>query len=107
MLSPTPNTTSALVSMRIISNLALTRFAAIHQPADVPLQAWRKLVESRNFSDFGDIKATFNSVDKVGTEYVFNVGGNKYRIVVAIHFNTQVMYIRHVFTHKEYDKWKP
>jgi mRNA interferase HigB len=93
--------------MRIISNLALTRFAAIHQSADEPLQAWRKLVESRSFSGFGDIKATFNAVDKVGAVYVFNVGGNKYRIVAAIHFNTQVMYIRHVFTHKEYDKWKP
>jgi mRNA interferase HigB len=39
--------------------------------------------------------------------HVFNVGGNKYRIVAAIHFNSQVTYIRHVFTHKEYDKWKP
>lgn len=93
--------------MRIISNTALTNFAGIHQPAGEPLQAWRKLVESRSFSSFADLKATFNSVDKAGALYVFDIGGNKYRIVAAIHFNTQIMYIRHVFTHKEYDKWQP
>lgn len=93
--------------MRIISNAALTQFASLHPPAHVPLQAWRKVVESRNFVSFADIKTTFNATDKVGKYYVFDVGGNKYRIVTAINFNTQCMYIRHVFTHKEYDKWKP
>ena len=40
--------------------------------------------------------------------YVFNIGGNKYRLVVAIHFNTQMLFVRHVLTHAEYDtgKWK-
>jgi mRNA interferase HigB len=93
--------------MRIISNSALTDFASIHPPAGEPLQAWRKIVESRDFANFAEMKSAFNAADKVGMYYVFNIGGNKYRVVVAIHFNTQLMYIRHVFTHKEYDKWKP
>lgn len=93
--------------MRIISNTALTNFASIHPPADEPLQAWRKVVESRDFANFADIKSAFNATDKVDMYYVFDIGGNKYRVVAAIHFNTQIMYIRHVFTHKEYDKWKP
>lgn len=93
--------------MRIISNTALTDFAAIHPPADAPLQAWRKVVESRDFVNFADIKSTFNATDKVDKYYIFDIGGNKYRVVAAIHFNTNIMYIRHVFTHQEYDKWKP
>lgn len=96
-----------LACMRLISNRALTSFATIHPTADAPLQSWRKAIESGQYSDFAAIKKTFNSVDRVGMYHVFNVGGNKYRVVVAIHFNSQVAYIRHVFTHKEYDKWTP
>ena len=93
--------------MRIISNKALTDFAAIHPAATEPMQAWRKIIESRPFSNFADIKNVFNATDKVAYFYVFDIGGNKYRIIAAIHFDHQKLYIRHVFTHKEYDKWKP
>ncbi|MGM4989202.1 type II toxin-antitoxin system HigB family toxin [Tardiphaga sp. 841_E9_N1_2] len=53
------------------------------------------------------MKATFNAIDRVGPYYVFDIGGNKFRIVAAIHFDKQRLYVRHVFTHKEYDAWKP
>lgn len=93
--------------MRVISNKALTDFSTIHPAAHAPLQGWRKIVESRTFASFADIKTSFNATDKVADYYVFDIGGNKYRIVTAIHFDYQKLYIRHVLTHKEYDKWKP
>lgn len=93
--------------MRVISNKALKNFSAIHHDADAPMQAWRKIIESRSFSNFAALKQTFNATDKAGDYYVFDVGGNKYRIVTSIHFNSQQLFIRHVLTHKEYDKWKP
>lgn len=93
--------------MRVISNKALTDFSSIHALSGEPLQAWRKIIEARTFTNFSDLKITFNTIDKVQDYYVFNVGGNKYRIVSAIHFNQQKLFVRHVFTHKEYDKWKP
>ena len=93
--------------MRAISNKALVDFAGIHPEAQTPLQAWRKIIEADNFTSFGELKAAFNSVDKVGDYYVFNIGGNKFRLIAAIHFNTGMVYIRHVFTHQEYDKWTP
>lgn len=93
--------------MRVISNKALTAFAANHAEADAPLQAWRKIVETGAFSNYADLKSSFNATDKVGDFYVFDIAGNKYRIVSAIHFNNQKLFIRHVFTHQEYDKWKP
>lgn len=92
--------------MRVISNKALTDFAIIHKDAAVPLQAWRKLVESNAFAGFNDLKTKFGSVDRVGDFYVFDIKGNNYRLIAAIHFDKQRLYIRHVFTHVEYDKWK-
>ena len=93
--------------MRVISNSALVAFAARRPAAETPLQVWRRIVESRGFAGFSDIKRTFNAVDRVGKFYVFDIGGNKYRIVAAIHFDKQRLYVRHVFTHKEYDSWTP
>lgn len=51
---------------------------------------------------------TFPGVDRVGKFTVFNIGGNKVRLIAAIHYNTGKIYIRHVLTHNEYDlgKWK-
>jgi len=91
--------------VRVISNKRLKEFAAKHQAADIPLQDWRRIVEATGFATFAGLKKTFNATDRVKTYYVFDIGGNKYRIVTAIHFNTQLLYIRHVFTHKEYDAW--
>jgi mRNA interferase HigB len=93
--------------MRVISNKALILFAAQHPAAEAPLQAWRQIIQSAQAPDFGGLKRCFNSVDKVGPYYVFNIGGNKYRLVAACHFDRQMVFIRHVFTHKEYDKWEP
>ena len=92
--------------MRVISNKALFDFAATHPEAETSLQAWRKIIEAANFNNFADLKRAFNATDKVGDVYVFNIGGNKYRLIAAIHFNRKMVSIRHVFTHREYDKWK-
>lgn len=93
--------------MRVISNKTLLDFSKRHPRAGEPLQAWRKVIESRPFQNFAELKSTFNATDRVDAFYVFDIGGNKYRIVAAIHFNRQQLFVRHVFTHKEYDAWKP
>jgi len=61
-----------------------------------------------DFSTFADIRRSFGSADKVGKFTVFDIGGNKYRLIAAIHYNRKKAYIRHVLTHTEYDrgKWK-
>lgn len=92
--------------MRVISNKTLVQFANAHPDAQAPLQSWRRIMEASNFTDFAQVKRSFGSVDKVGDYHVFNVGGNKYRLVAAIHFNRGMVFIRHVFTHKVYDTWK-
>lgn len=91
--------------MRVIANKALLDFALTHTGAGPSLQTWRRAIEMREFANFAELKGTFNSVDRVGRYFVFNVGGNKYRIVTAVHFNRRILYVRHVFTHREYDSW--
>jgi mRNA interferase HigB len=93
--------------MRVISNKALVVFAAEHPEAWIPLQNWRMTIEAGSFANFAELKRTFNAEDRVGAFYVFDIGGNKFRLIAAVHFNVQKLYARHVFTHREYDKWKP
>ena len=60
------------------------------------------------FDTFDELRSVFPSADKVGDLVVFNIGGNKYRLITSIHFNRQKIYIRDILTHSEYDKnkWK-
>jgi mRNA interferase HigB len=93
--------------MRVISNKALLEFSTKYPEAAVPLQMWRKTIEAGTFAGFADFKKAFNATDKVGDFYIFDIGGNKFRLIAAAHFNLQKLYVRHIFTHKEYDKWHP
>ncbi len=72
------------------------------------LDGWFKVAENNTFASFTDLKKTFSSVDKVKSLFVFDVGGNKLRLITSIHFNRKKIYIRHILTHKEYDegKWR-
>ncbi len=94
--------------MKLISNRALREFSALHPQADSALQGWRRLIEKGRFANWSELKAVFNSVDKVGDLLVFNVGGNKYRLITYVRFERQIIYVKAVLTHREYDKgaWK-
>ena len=93
--------------MHVISRKALTDFAALHANASTSLDTWYRIVKAGTFANFADLKRTFNSVDRVGDFYVFDIAGNKFRVIAAIHFDQQRIYIRHVFTHAKYDDWSP
>ena len=54
----------------------------------------------------GELKGTFASASLVGALTVFNVGGNKYRIAAFVHYRKQIVFIKEIGTHEEYDKWE-
>ena len=91
--------------MRVISRRALREFWEIHPQAKDPLSAWFRVMERSTFTDFNAVKGTFGAADYVAPYTIFDVGGNKYRIIAAIHYNRERIYIRYVFTHAEYDRW--
>jgi mRNA interferase HigB len=92
--------------MRIISKKKLREFWENHSPAKAPLEAWHQIARRAEWEAFADVQAVFGSADQVGKLTVFNIGGNKYRLIAAIHFNRGILYVRHILTHAEYDEGK-
>lgn len=94
--------------MHVISRKTLRQFWTEHPDSQTALVRWFKVVEHTEFGSFGELRAAFPSADKVDDWIVFNIGGNKYRLIASIHFNRGKVYIRHVLTHQEYDReaWK-
>jgi mRNA interferase HigB len=90
--------------MVIITKSKLHEFAAIHSDAEDSLDEWYRKTKNASWSNIQEVKETFNSVDYVGnSRFVFNIRGNRYRIVAMIHFNKRTLYIRFIGTHSEYD----
>ena len=94
--------------VRVISQQPLRDFATTHRDADAPLRAWYKAIKAGTHHNLVELKQSFGSVDYVPVGkrkfYVFDIGGNKYQLVAAIHFNTQTLFIRFIITHVEYDR---
>ena len=103
-------------AVRIISPKKLREFSDRYPEAAAPLKAWSKFVRKNRFGSMVELKKTFQSVDLVSVKrgskridyFMFNIGGNKYRLVATIHFNTQTLFVRDMLTHQAYDreKWK-
>jgi mRNA interferase HigB len=98
--------------MKIISKAPLREFWAKHPSAESPLKHWYKVVKAAKWSSFADTRKTFSSADTYTkgneTYTIFNVGGNKYRIITALNYAIQTVFIGWVLTHAEYskNKWK-
>ncbi len=92
--------------MHVISRKALRIFSQRYPDSRTAVDSWFHILETNQFDSFDALRKVFPSADKVGNLYVFNIGGNKYRLIASIHFNRQKVYIRHVLTHAEYDKGK-
>lgn len=97
-----------IYDMHIISQRHIKEAAQRHKTCSSALEQWYKVMKKAELKDFAQLKALFNSADKVGDFYVFNIGGNKLRLIAAIHFNRQKVFIRGILTHTEYDqgKWR-
>lgn len=92
--------------MHIITRRRLLEFGENHPNTATSLEVWYRIVKQSRIPNFSKLREIFPSADKVENLTVFNIGGNKIRLIAAIHYNTQCLYIRHVLTHKEYDKGK-
>jgi mRNA interferase HigB len=92
--------------MHVISRKKLRVFWAVHADAKVSLDACFRVVRKVRWKDFVHVRATFNSADQVGPLTVFDIGGNKYRLIAEIIYRRGKVYVRHVLTHKEYSKGK-
>lgn len=100
--------------MRIITQKRLREYAQAHTDAKSSLERWEEVAIAASWRTPVELKQTFSTVDPVkvtsgNTVYVFNIGGNTpHRLIAAIHFNTQLVFVLRILTHAEYDKdaWK-
>ena len=91
--------------MHIITQTRLRVFAKEHPDADVPLRAWETIMRAKKYKRPHEVRVDFGTVDFLGSgKTVFDIGGNKYRLVTKILYRAGQVLIRHVLTHKEYDR---
>ena len=91
-------------SVRIIAKRTLRAFWEYHPQAKGPLQAWHQEVERADWVAPSEIKAQFQSASVLaGNRVVFNIAGNKHRLVVKINYPYRIVYVRFIGTHKDYD----
>ncbi len=99
--------------MRIIKHSTLARYWQRNPEAESGLRTWHRLAKKARWTCLQDVRATFPHADAVTvasgrTVVVFNIAGNKYRLIAAIHYNRQLVFTLMVLTHSQYnkDKWK-
>jgi mRNA interferase HigB len=93
--------------MKIVGAVIIGDFCRKHSDVNDTLVKWTKVVENAKWIGHNDLKADFPSADFVGNKrYVFDIKGNHYRLVVVVVFIVEVVEIRFVGTHAEYDKIK-
>lgn len=91
--------------MRIISKKTLKDFWLIHKDAEEQLYSWYKEVKKLHWEHPGDVKGDFAKASILkGGRVVFDICGNKYRLVVKINYERGWIFIRFIGTHTQYDK---
>lgn len=95
--------------MHVIAYPKIRKFAEKYPDTKKALDRWFKILSKNHYDNFDELRHTFsNSVDQVGECVIFNIGGNKVRLIVKILYSIKTVYIKYVLTHAEYDleKWK-
>jgi len=94
--------------MHVISRKKLKEAAVRHPDVEAALDAWFRIAKHALWQDLTDVRKTFATGDAVESCTVFNIKGNKYRLITEINYRLRRVYIRHVLTHAQYgrEKWK-
>ncbi len=91
--------------VNVVTARKLQAFWAKHPEAEGPLSAWLKIAQTATWKDPHAVRADFGSADFVGdNRVVFNIGGNKYRLVTRISYTFKQVLVKFVGTHAEYDR---
>jgi mRNA interferase HigB len=91
--------------MQVVARRTLKVFWLAYPQAEAPLQAWYSLVSRAQWTGPVDVKAMFRSADFVGdNRVIFDIGGNKYRLIVHVAYRYNRVLVKFIGTHAEYDK---
>jgi mRNA interferase HigB len=91
--------------MNVISRKTLREFWEKHADAEQPLKAWYYEADRAGWKNSAEIKAKYRTASILSSErVVFNIAGNKYRLIVVVKYRFKAVYVRFVGTHKDYDR---
>lgn len=95
--------------MNVITPNALAQFWNEYPEAEQPLRDWLRHVQKAMYHHFADVRADFGSADWVEGFIVFDIGGNKYRLIVRPNFQGRFrsFFVKRIMTHRQYDRWNP
>ena len=95
--------------MFVVGTAKIDAFMKRRTPARKAFPKWLQIVTLAEWTSFHDLKETFPSADIVTTDsatiVIFDVRGNAFRLIAEIDFDSRQLFVRHVFTHEEYDRW--
>lgn len=90
--------------MRILSKSTLREFWQKHEDCENQLLSWYKEVKLRDYATPEELIESFSNCRSIGEQrYIFNIKGNKYRLVVKVNFDLKTIWVRFIGTHNEYD----
>ena len=94
--------------MRVIRRSALEQFWGRHPDAKTSLESWFTVVRAAHWQTPADMRRTYPHADLVGRRTVFNIAGNKYRLIARVNYQAQIVFVLYLLTHTEYDRgdWK-
>ena len=91
--------------MRLVSGKVLKEFCSRRPLASAAVRHWAHEMEAGTFRNFSQLRGHFPSADYVAPFTVFNLAGNKFRLIATVNYTTGFVFIRCMLTHAEYDKW--
>jgi mRNA interferase HigB len=94
--------------VRVISRLAIAKFAEKHPDALAPLMNWYRITKKADWVSLAETRSDFAHASLVGRRTVFNIHGNDYRLIARVNYKTKRVFILHILTHADYSKgdWK-
>lgn len=93
--------------MELQNEIAVEAFIKLYPRSGEPLRRWVELVKAAHWKNFTELRRTFPSADYVAPYVIFNIGGNKFRLVAVVVFSMGVVTVERIMTHEEYNRWTP
>ena len=90
----------------MISRKAIREFSEQHPDSAPSLSNWLHTTRKAKWQTFAQLRTDFGSADQVGRRTVFDIGGNKYRLIPRVNYRTQRVFILYILKHTEYSKWE-
>jgi mRNA interferase HigB len=92
--------------MHLISVRNLRADAVRYPDAKIPIDSWYATLKKAQWHNLEDVRQVYRDAEAVGNFTIFNIKGNKYRLIVGIDYENQTVYYKYFLTHAEYDKGK-